>query len=273
MTRLKKGLPGCAAFDPDWHPCHTTVHGLQKMYTVHALSPRRHFVRTLRERAVSGTVKRQRGGLHRKELRVRKWRALCARAWSNVVFTDDCREGEAMKLSVRGIPSDEARRLQSGGTDANGQSPLRRIAAGSANPCRHCLQLIAEGDEKLVLSYRPFSELQPYAEVGPIFLHAHDCTRFESERLPMWFAYLEPAIVRGYGYDNWIKYETGAVVSGKDLTDRCTSILADAEIAYVHIRSRFNCFQCRVDRADEFQRQTEPICAAVAAGKPTQRTP
>ena len=154
-----------------------------------------------------------------------------------------------MKLSVQGIPSEEVHKLLTGGADANGQPPLRRVAQGLANPCRHCLQRIADGDEKLVLSYRPFADAQPYAETGPIFLHARDCARYESDSLPDWFAFLDPAVIRGYGYDHWIRYETGAVVSGKDLTDRFREILADPEVAYVHIRSKFNCFQCRVDRA------------------------
>ena len=153
-----------------------------------------------------------------------------------------------MKLVVQGIPTEPVRALQAGGPDANGQPPLRRVAQGVANPCRHCLQLIEDGEDKLVLSYRPFAQLQPYAEAGPIFLHTHACTQYASEELPAWFAWLEPAIIRGYGHDDWIRYETGAVVSGKDLTARCHKILADQEVAYVHIRSRFNCFQCRVDR-------------------------
>lgn len=153
-----------------------------------------------------------------------------------------------MKLVVEGIPSEEVRQFRSDGPDANAQPPVRRVAQGLTNPCRHCLQLIADGDEKLVLAYRPFAELQPYAEAGPIFLHARACERYESDRLPDWYVYLEPAVIRGYGPDNWIKYETGAVVSGKDLTARCHQILADPEVAYVHIRSKFNCFQCRVTR-------------------------
>ena len=51
-----------------------------------------------------------------------------------------------------------------GAADANGQPALTRIAEGAANPCRHCLGLIAEGEEKLVLAYRPFSAAQPYAD-------------------------------------------------------------------------------------------------------------
>lgn len=153
-----------------------------------------------------------------------------------------------MKLSVQGIPSEVARPLQAGGNDANGQTPVQTVAQGQANPCRHCLQLIAPGDAMRVLSYRPFADLQPYAETGPIFLHAHDCEHYQADRLPDWFAYLDPAVIRGYGHNHWIRYETGAIVAGKELPDRCRQILADPEVAYVHIRSKFNCFQCRVDR-------------------------
>jgi hypothetical protein len=153
-----------------------------------------------------------------------------------------------MKLNVRGIPTNEVSRIRRGEPDANGQPALLRIAEGWANPCRHCLGLIIEGDNKLVLAYRPFDALQPYAETGPIFLHEEPCGRYDSEALPTWFDYLDPAIVRGYGADNWIRYDTGSVVSGTELTATCQTILNDATVAYVHIRSKYNCFQCRVDR-------------------------
>jgi len=153
-----------------------------------------------------------------------------------------------MRFRVRGISSDEVRQFREGGPDANGQAALRRVAQGGANPCRHCLQLIAEGDEMLVLAYRPFGLVQPYAETGPIFLHAQDCAHCEADRLPAWFAHLQPALVRGYDSEDWIKYETGAVVAGSELAAACENILADVDVAYVHIRSKFNCFQCRVDR-------------------------
>ena len=42
-------------------------------------------------------------------------------------------------LWIRGIETGEHARLLGGGLDDNGQPPLRRIAEGPANPCRHCL--------------------------------------------------------------------------------------------------------------------------------------
>lgn len=154
-----------------------------------------------------------------------------------------------MRLAVRGIDSDFVDLVRRGGEDANGERALSRRAVGPANPCRHCLQLIAEGDDKLVLAYRPFTGLQPYAEVGPIFLHQRECQRYEAAQLPAWFAYLQPALIRGYGHDDWIRYETGNVVAGSELADECERILSNPDVAYVHIRSKYNCFQCRVDRA------------------------
>lgn len=153
-----------------------------------------------------------------------------------------------MDLRVTGIPSDEVEALRAGGPDANGQSPQRYLGQGMPDPCRHCLGMIAEGQSKLVLAYRPFAALQPYAEAGPIFLHGDDCPRYDGGELPGWFDYLEPAVVRGYDASHWILYATGDVVPGKDLRSACQSILASPEVAYVHIRSRFGCFQCRVDR-------------------------
>jgi hypothetical protein len=154
-----------------------------------------------------------------------------------------------LKLAVKGIDTVEANRLKGGGLDANGLPAIVKRAEGLANPCRHCLQLIAEGDDKLVLAYRPFEGLQPYAEVGPIFLHRRTCSRYEDHVLPAWFAHLQPALVLGYGHDDWMRYERGGVVQGMQLGDLCRATLGDPEVSYVHIRSRYGCFQCRVERA------------------------
>ena len=152
-------------------------------------------------------------------------------------------------LRIRGISSEEAGRIWQGGLDANGQLPLRRVAQGMANPCRHCLNLITPGASKLVLAHRPFIQLQPYAETGPIFLHTEPCQHYDQAQLPAWFAFLEPALIRGYDSDDWILYDTGQVVPGAALHNTCQQILRDPRVAYVHICSKFNCSQCRVERA------------------------
>src|SRR5690349_14713046 len=68
------------------------------------------------------------------------------------------------------MPTEVARAFQQGAPDANGQPPERHLSDGDGVPCRHCLTTVAAGDPYLLLAYRPFSTLQPYAECGPIFL-------------------------------------------------------------------------------------------------------
>ncbi len=148
------------------------------------------------------------------------------------------------------LPSDEVHRLRAGELDANGMVPERQVSDGGGNPCRHCLQDIAQGDEMLVLAYRPFPESQPYAELGPIFLHAEHCDRHTANaEVPQLFLKRAQMLVRGYLPDNRIKYGSGKVVSTEALDDVCREMLDDPEIAYVHLRSASNnCYQARVER-------------------------
>jgi len=51
-----------------------------------------------------------------------------------------------VKIAVHGIDSGFVGLIRRGGSDANGQAAVAKPAVGAANPCRHCLQLIGEGD-------------------------------------------------------------------------------------------------------------------------------
>jgi len=152
--------------------------------------------------------------------------------------------------AVRFVPmsSTEAASYRAGAVDAYGLAPERRISPGGY-PCRHCLAEIAAGEAYLTLAYRPFPRLQPYAETGPIFLHAEACPRYEATEV------LPPAlespdyIMRGYGPDDRIVYGSGSVVPTEAIMVRAAALFGDPDIAYVHVRSaRNNCYQCRIER-------------------------
>ena len=146
------------------------------------------------------------------------------------------------------IPTEMVRAYQAGGVDANGQVPERQRAEGGGNPCRHCLKMIPEGAEMLVLAHRPFPAPQPYAEVGPIFLCAEPCEAGGGGELPEMLASPD-YIVRGYGADDRIVYGTGGVVATGAIPTRAEALFGDARVVYVHVRSaRNNCYQCRIDR-------------------------
>ena len=154
-------------------------------------------------------------------------------------------------LRYSAMPTADAEAFWAGSPDANGQMPERHISPGGAYPCRHCLTEIAEGAPYLILAYRPFPVPQPYAEIGPIFLHADACPRHPvSTSTPEMFLGWERLLIKGYGADNRIVYGTGAVVPTGDVQSEAAKILGRPEVAYVHARSaKNNCYQVRIERA------------------------
>ncbi|WP_445680818.1 DUF1203 domain-containing protein [Radicibacter daui] len=143
------------------------------------------------------------------------------------------------------------RAVQAGGPDAHGQPAEHHISDGGGNPCRHCLEDIAAGEEMLILAWRPFDGAQPYAETGPIFLHARPCRRHDEKAGTPPVVKSRPAfMMRAYGADGRIRYGTGGLVETPALEARALDLLADRETAWVDLRSRgYGCFQCRLERA------------------------
>lgn len=155
-----------------------------------------------------------------------------------------------MAIQFVGLDTEDVRALQDGGPDANGQTPEVQIAAGGGTPCRHCLDQVVDGEPFLVLSYRPFPVAQPYAEQGPIFLHAGPCAAHTANNtIPKMLA--SPRyLLRGYNAADRIVYGSGQIVDTSDIADRAGEMFEDDSICYIHVRSATNnCFQCRIERA------------------------
>ncbi len=149
------------------------------------------------------------------------------------------------------MPTDEAEAYWAGAPDAYDRAPEVHLAAEDGLPCRHCQEDIAKGERYLILAHRPFPEEQPYAETGPIFLHAEPCRRYpESGRTPEMFLKRDSYLIKGYGRDDRIVYGTGQIVKSADMAVGAGRILDRDDVAYVHVRSSLNnCFSCRIDRA------------------------
>lgn len=154
------------------------------------------------------------------------------------------------RLNVTPIPTGDAQAIWAGAADAHGMQPERRISDGHGVPCRHCLGEVAAGEPYLILAYRPFAAPQPYAEVGPIFLHAAPCRAYgERDRLPALYLNGEPRIVRAYDRDHRIIYGTGKVVPPVEILPYAERLMADPRVAYLHVRSSGNnCYAFRIER-------------------------
>ncbi len=153
------------------------------------------------------------------------------------------------EVKLSGLPTNEVREIRKTLSDANGQPLEIKVSDGKANPCRHCLQMIEKGDEFYVLAHRPFNTVQPYAEMGPIFLHKKECEAYEDKgSIPTALSNKETLIVRGYDKNEKIVYGTGEIVPTDEIHSFAKSILSIKEVEFVHIRSaNNNCYQARID--------------------------
>lgn len=154
-------------------------------------------------------------------------------------------------MSIRFVALESAavQALQAGGPDANGQPPEQHVAAGG-EPCRHCLAPISRDAPMLIAAHRPFPAPQPYAEQGPIFLHAQGCPRGGGSAQVPAFLGSPQYLVRGYDARDRIVYGSGRSVATADIPAVAQAMLADPRLAYVHVRSATNnCYHCRIERA------------------------
>ncbi|MEE9313868.1 MAG: DUF1203 domain-containing protein [Rhizobiaceae bacterium] len=155
-------------------------------------------------------------------------------------------------LKFSGLPTNEANRLRAGGVDHHNQPPESQTSDGNGNPCRHCLGFIDKGENFLVLSHRPFQSIQPYAEQGPIFLHAENCPAHQSvaEKLPPVLHDSRSYLLRGYDQDERIVYGSGGMVEHENIITHAKELFQNPRIRFIHVRSSSNnCWQARIDPA------------------------
>ncbi|WP_299864961.1 DUF1203 domain-containing protein [uncultured Hoeflea sp.] len=155
-----------------------------------------------------------------------------------------------MPFTFEPMDPETAAHFRAGGPDAYGNAPERAVSEGTGVPCRRCMGFVAANDPYLIVAWRPFSRLHPYAETGPVFLHAEHCAppQLEPGQLPP-FLNSPDYIVRGYSADERIVYGTGEVTGLEAISTSVDALLTDPAVDAVHIRSaRNNCYHCRAVR-------------------------
>lgn len=155
-----------------------------------------------------------------------------------------------MTLKIIALDSERVKALRSGAADANGQPAERSVSDGDGNPCRHCLAEIEGGAPMLILAYRPFTTLQPYAELGPIFLCADECRRHaQHDGIPSLYR-ARKMLMRGYDCNERILYGSGQVIDMRDVEAQAQRLFERSDLAFIHLRSPDNnCYHFRLERA------------------------
>lgn len=148
------------------------------------------------------------------------------------------------------LDADFVAHVRAGGPDANGQTAERKISDGVGVPCRSCLCTVPKGEAYLIVAARPFDQLSPYAELGPIFLCEKNCTAWAGDGVPPILTTSSDYLVKAYSEDQRIIYGTGKVTPARDVARYAQGLLDLENVSFVDVRSaKNNCFQTRARRS------------------------
>jgi hypothetical protein len=156
---------------------------------------------------------------------------------------------QANTSTLRYLPIPETIALEARRTRKDRFGHDLRVTTNEA-PCRICLR-ISRGPERLILlSYQPLPDSGPYAEIGPIFVHAHRCEPYDDfESFPQDFAGRR-LVLRAYDHDGQIV--DALVAEAGTAPQRAAALLSDRDVAEVHVRHEsYTCYDFKIVRSVE----------------------
>lgn len=131
------------------------------------------------------------------------------------------------------------------GMDEFGHRPTPESDPG--NPLRCCLQRSQPSEQILLIGYSAQSASTPWAETGPVFIHAEPCAGYRTpQELPVSMR-TGPRVLRSYREDGSMDYDgITAVADGQEVEPELARLLARPGIREVHVRAHpRQCFQFR----------------------------
>jgi hypothetical protein len=143
-----------------------------------------------------------------------------------------------MKFLVYAVPPAALADIRARGRDQFGH-PWRTFTADGSpgTPLRCCLRDAEESEEVALLSWQPLTEApdSPYAEIGPIFIHAQPCPGAAvSGAYPEGFRSRQQ-LMRSYRADgDMLDYE---ITQGPEAETTIEKLLCDPEAAVIHSRN------------------------------------
>jgi hypothetical protein len=142
----------------------------------------------------------------------------------------------------------ELREIRAAGMDEAGNRLTPQADTEGGNPLRCCLRETRPGEGVLLIAYTPPGTRGPYAERGPLFIHAGPCEGYLSPRLyPPELSHRQQ-VVRAYDRDGRI---ADGVLAGNG--DHAVTVIREMlgrpHVALVHVRNvGYGCYNFAVRR-------------------------
>jgi hypothetical protein len=157
---------------------------------------------------------------------------------------------------VHAIPPRTLAEIRLAGHDRFGNELTPILDADGGSPLRCCLRRSTPGEQLYLIAYRPFEGPGPYAEVGPVFVHASPCPGYlKSDAYPVGYRDWPTMVFRPYRRNEFncdaIAYDAIQMGDGGTAETLISAIFADPTINFIHTRNVYaGCFMFSITRAD-----------------------
>jgi Protein of unknown function (DUF1203) len=164
----------------------------------------------------------------------------------------DMHATSVIPVRVSGSDPDRLAELRERGVDHGGNLVEPFVDQDGGWPLRCCLTDSKPGDELAIVAWAPFDWRGPYAEVGPIVIHAGPCSGVTTDGVPPQFLERRQ-LVRPYGYDHRIAYDHIVIVEADgSLPDVLADILSRDNIELALVRNvNAGCYSFTARRTDD----------------------
>jgi hypothetical protein len=151
-------------------------------------------------------------------------------------------------LRVEALPPEDLERIRGRGVDDFGNPLVATVDGEGGAPLRCCLREAQAGERVALIAYRPAMVGGPYAEVGPVFIHAEACDGYgEPDQYPAGFRGRRQ-LLRAYGADGRI-VDAAIAENGDEAEAMCAEFFARPEIEYIHSRNvLWGCYMFTIRR-------------------------
>ena len=156
---------------------------------------------------------------------------------------------------VQAIAPGTLAEIRLGARDQFGNQLTSIVDADGGSPLRCCLRRSTPGEELYLIAYSPFSRPGPYAEVGPVFVHAGPCPGYrENDAYPAGYRDWPTMVFRPYRRHaelngDVIAYDAIQMGDGDTAEALIDAIFADPTIDFIHTRNvHAGCFMFSITR-------------------------
>jgi hypothetical protein len=151
---------------------------------------------------------------------------------------------------IQAIAPHDLDRIRAAGHDDFGNPLLPFGDEEGGSPLRCCLRPAEAGERLVLIAYRPFRRPGPYAEVGPVFVHADRCAGYtEPERYPTGYRSWNTMVFRPYHFDGRMAYPALAMVDGPAAEQAIATMFADPTVEMIHARNVYaGCYMFAIHR-------------------------